>query len=289
LTNTYFPDGRKKYFDDTAFPNDTDFPFGANAPQDSQDFHDPNDSHDSYDSHDSKEAISALAKHLDRAAGNHPPPGTPLSLPIRKYVRKALEFSEQERRERAEDKWSSPVFPFARFCKAHPAIKALPDDKAARAVEEVMLTWDDLPKSRCPWEHYFPDAGGTDAARLDFMVSWDSIRHVPFDDPLRNALRLADEKPLKPPYFRGELYQRFVSLAGWLQVLTKEKSIFLPTRTIGELLGCDPTSVSRLRRLAVRDELLIEVKRHRFRSSGKSEATEFRFHVDRFDELGGKP
>ena len=181
------------------------------------------------------------------------------------------------------------MFPFARFCKAHPAIKALADDKAARAVEEVMLIWDDRPKFRCPWEHYFPDANGADAARLDFMVSWNSVRHIPFAEPLRNALRLADEKQLKPPGTRGELYQRFVSLAGWLQVLTKEKSIFLPTRTIGELLGCEPTTVSRLRRLAVKDGLLSEVKRHRFRSDGKSQATEFRFHVDRFDELGGKP
>jgi hypothetical protein len=144
-----------------------------------------------------------------------------------------------------------------------------------------MSGWDNLPNAHSPWEHYFPAAGDAEAARLDFMVSWNSVRHLPFADPLRKALKLADERPLKTPSNRGALYSRFISFAASLQKESGDKTIFLPTRTIGELLGCEPTTASRLRRLAVRDGLLSQVKPHRFRSDGNSKATEFRFNADR--------
>ena len=63
------------------------------------------------------------------------------------------------------------------------------------------------------------------------------------------------------------------------------KGIYLPTRTIAELLDCDQRTVSRLRKLAVRDGLLTIVKEHTFRSAGKSEATVFQFALERFEAL----
>ena len=63
------------------------------------------------------------------------------------------------------------------------------------------------------------------------------------------------------------------------------KGIYLPTRTIAELLNCDQRTVSRLRKLAVRDGLLTIVKEHTFRSAGKSEATVFQFALERFEAL----
>ncbi len=122
------------------------------------------------------------------------------------------------------------------------------------------------------------------------MVSWDAVRHVPFHDVLSNALRLADNKPLKPPTERGKLYQRFISVAGWLQVLLSGKPILLPTRKVAALLGCDQRTVSRMRKLGVKDKLLVPVKEHCYRpAGGKSEATEFRFAIERYPvELSGQ-
>lgn len=155
------------------------------------------------------------------------------------------------------------------------------------AVEKVMRRWEDLPRNRDPWEYYF-DSDDADSARIDFMNSWNSIRHIPFQDPLQNALRLAAQKPLKPAHERGTLYSRFISLAGWLQWLMRGKGIYLPTRTIAELLNCDLRTVSHLRKLAVKDGLLTVAKEHTFRSVGKSEATVFRFSLERFEAFGGE-
>jgi hypothetical protein len=66
------------------------------------------------------------------------------------------------------------------------------------------------------------------------------------------------------------------------------KEIYLPTRTIAKLLNCDQRTVSRLRKLAMRDGLLSVVKEHTFRSVGKSEATVFKFALERFEALRGE-
>jgi hypothetical protein len=256
-------------FDESDFPaNDTGFPFGANAPQDTQDFQDFQDS----------QGNSKTNNDFSRTNFENI-----LSQPLAIYLRQVFEYSEMLKEDDKES-WHSPVFFFARFCKAHPSIIDLPDHKAMQAVEKVMHTWDDLPRDRDPWEYYF-DSGDADSAQIDFMNSWNSIRHIPFHDPLQNALRLAGQHPLKAAYERGNLYDRFISLAGWLQRLMHGKDIYLPTRTIAELLNCDQRTVSRLRRLAMRDGLLTIVKEHTFRSGGKSEATVFQFAIERFDAL----
>jgi len=166
----------------------------------------------------------------------------------------------------------------------------LPDDEAMQEVEDVMASLNDVSGGCDPWEHFFPEGEhgeplSGDEARLDFMTSWGSVRHVPFRDVLHNALRLSLDQPLTPIYRRGKLYQRFISLAGWLQKLRFEYVIYLPTRTIAEVLNCSQRTVSRLRRLATEDNLLTVVKEHTFRSTGKGEATEFRFAIEHFEEL----
>jgi hypothetical protein len=185
------------------------------------------------------------------------------------------------------DNWRSPMFQFARFCKAHPDLSDRSDHEAMRKVEKAMRKFDDLPRGANPWEFYFPyaDADDPDSARLDFMASWVSIRHVPFSDVLSNAMRLAKGEPLRPKCDRGELYARFVSFAAWLQFLMGDSDIWLPTRKFAEFLSCDQRTVSRLRKLAIRDGLLTIVKPHCFRSSGRSEATSFRFAIERFPDL----
>jgi hypothetical protein len=247
--------------------------FGVDAPQDTQDSQD----------------TQRLTENLKRTSIDLHLPGFAeiAATPLEEYVRQSLEFDRQLSEEHKRS--TSPVFHFARFCKAHPAITDLPDYAAVQEVENVMFNWDDLPEDGDPWEHFFPEADDCEAARIDFMTSWNAIRHVPFQDILQNALRLSEEIPLRPAHPRGSLYQRFVSLAGWLQVLANGRVIYLPTRKLNSLLGCDHTMVSRLRKLAIQDGLLTVAKQHSFRPNGKGEATEFRFAVERFEVLRGEP
>jgi hypothetical protein len=146
-------------------------------------------------------------------------------------------------------------------------------------VEEAMSTWRDTDQSN-PWS-YVSDENDPEIPRLDFMNSWAKVRHVPFSTPLENAFRLATENPLQPPHNRGRLYKEFVSIAGWLQKLRPGEVIFLPVRAVGELLSCNPATVSNLRELAMRDGLLTVSKEHSF---ARRQATEFRFDLGRLGE-----
>jgi len=252
------------------------FPFDPDVPQDNQDSQDPYDlNRQTKNNNGSSQAFSR--KLLD--------------LPLKDYLRIVLEFCAQLREERSYDSWRSPLWDFARFCRAHPTVADLPDDEAVLVVEAELHTHTDLPAGVNPWEHFFPEGEDGESlsgelARLDFMTSWGSVRHVPFRDALHNALRLSEKRPLLPGHNRGKLYERFVSLAVWLQRLRPEATIYLPTRTVGELLGCDQRTVSRLRKLAIQDELLEIVKTHRFYSTSKGEATEFRVAIERFNGQG---
>jgi hypothetical protein len=201
------------------------------------------------------------------------------------YVMQVYELVPRLREDVAMEVWTSPMFQFARFCKAHHELIHLSDYDAMQKIEEIMYGWDDLPPGDDPWG-YFYEADDADAARIDFMTSWAAIRHIPFRTVLQSALQLSVATPLTPARERGRLYQRFVSVAGWLQVLMPGKAIYLPTRAVGDLLGCNQRTVSGLRQLAVGDGLLTIVKGHTFRSTGKGEATEFRFAVEMFPELG---
>jgi len=246
--------------------NTLTFPFVPNAPQETQEWQDPQE----------KQGKTLTNTRLQRSDSEKT-----LNLPLGAYVRQVLDFSETLNEEQCNGAWHSPVFHFARFCKAHQSIMKLPDDEALQAVESVMLSWDDLPLGSDPWKHYFAYVDDADSARIDFMYSWNSVRHIPFHDVVDQALRLAEERPVKAPHERGKLYDRFISLAGWLKVLMMGKPILLPTRKIAALLSCDQRTVSRLRKLAIQDGILTVLKEHTFRSNGKSESTEFEFIVPR--------
>jgi hypothetical protein len=202
--------------------------------------------------------------------------------PLANYLRDVLEYSETSREDDKES-WHSPLFFFARFAKAHPELINLSDAQAMKHVENAMRSWPDLPRGCDPWDYYFC-AEDADAARIDFANCWNSIRHIPFRDPLQNALRQAERAPLTPLNERGPLYERFISMAGWLQKLQYGKDIYLPTRLVARLLCCDQRTVSRLRKLALCDGLLRITGEHEFRSTGKSKATAFRFAIERFEK-----
>lgn len=250
----------------------TDFPFGRNAPQDSHDLHRLS----------GITGLSSTLKEKQRASPQRKETNAPFDFgDLCEYVRTAYQFLEQQGK---PENWHSPLFEFAPFVKAHPEMTDLPDHQAVRRIEQLMREWEGPHSGQDPWQFFFSEVDGTEAARLDFMSSWNAVRHLPFHNPLSNALRLADQRPL-PEQTRGVLYQRFISIAAWLQVLFPEKPILLPTRKVGELLGCDQRTVSRLRGFAVQDGLLIIVKKHFFRPAGRNEATEFRFAIERYPDL----
>jgi hypothetical protein len=245
----------------------TDFSFGHNAPQDSQDLH-------------RLSGLSSTFKEKQRVQTQPKQMRSPLdSGDLSEYARSVYDWLLDNQPE--PEHWQSPLFTFARFLKAHPKITELEDHESVRAIERIMRDWEGWSPGSDPWEVFFPEAGGSDAARLDFMASWNAVRHIPFCDPLSNALRLADEMPL-PQQPRGRLYQRFLSLAFWLQVLFPEKPILLPTRKVGKVLACDQRTVSRLRGFAVHDGDLKISKSHSYHSGGTREATEFRFAIERY-------
>lgn len=258
---------------------DEDIPFlQVDAPQDAQDSQDSQDCQDLNRQTESDNGSSlAVSREL-------------LTLPLKEYVIIVLQFCAELAASEPEEVYRTPLFNFARFCKAYPSVADLPDYEAMQKIEETMRELNIVPVSADPWEFLFPEDQHGNAidgefARLDFMSSWLSVRHIPFRDALQKAFGLSEANLLQPAHERGNLYRRFISLAGWLQALRAEHNIYLPSRIIGGLLSCDQRTVSRLRKLAIQDGLLKVVKGFKFRSLGKSEATEFRFAIGRFSEL----
>jgi hypothetical protein len=210
-----------------------------------------------------------------------------------KYVEWAIRHTVNESEEEAYDpdqQWHSPMFAFTRLCRAHPDIRSLSDVEAMKAVEKVLdkLPLHDPITTLDPWERAFPLAGDTDAIKLNFMSAWSVVRCIPFHDIFGSAAELAKGKSWRSAKDRGPLFTRFITLAGELQLLMGNRPIMLPTRRVALHLECSPRTVTDLRRLAIKDGLLVVTQSHSFRSSGKSRATEFHFAIEQFN-LGENP
>jgi len=79
-------------------------------------------------------------------------------------------------------------------------------------------------------------------------------------------------------------YNRFLSIAGWLQAQDEAKPIYLPVEKLAKLLGVSARQVSTWRTLAQRQGLLKETCPYEYRKKAK----EFRFAVERFGILREK-
>jgi Bifunctional DNA primase/polymerase, N-terminal len=200
-----------------------------------------------------------------------------LNLPLEKYLKQIIDFTAQMENSPA---WNSPLFKFARFCKAHPVLSDLKDHEAMAAVEKALRTFEELPADRNPWDYYFPAAGSADEAQIDFLHCWTHIRNVPFQDVLGNALQLAKEKPLYSSTLRGDLYRRFINLSAWLQLLMGNQPIFLPCRKLSPLFGCSHTTIGQLAQMATKDGLLVIVGREHFSSTDNRKAREYQFNLN---------
>jgi len=114
---------------------------------------------------------------------------------------------------------------------------------------------------------------------LSFMNEWDKVRLAPNQAPLEYALVMADAKPL----FQNQnfpKYCRFLSLAGWLQELMgHDAEIYLPVRTVADLLRVDPSTISTFRRRAETDGFLVQTQKHT-----PTKATRHRFNCDKYQK-----
>jgi hypothetical protein len=183
-------------------------------------------------------------------------------LPLRIFCQRAASLSIEAAAE-SEGRWKSVTWEFTRLCKTHPKLMTLTADEAFESI---------------PWR--LTDFG--DEEQMQFLVEWNSVRHLPGTAALDWAASMARARPLFSTRKRFDTYNRFVSLAGWLQILVgSEGSIFLPTRKVAEVLGMKShVQVATLCKLAVADRLLEMVERHTAKR-----ATRYRFAVERYEVL----
>lgn len=195
-------------------------------------------------------------------------------LPLPEFLKHVLGELE------AYDEVYPPAFfVFVRMCKGY-----WPEGKKGESAFDEVAP---IVKKLGGWP---PSHGGEDIdgeeAFTEFVTLWEKIRYRPDETPLTNAAVKAKAYPLgtlrsnKKRPLPG--YDRFVSLAGWLQVSMGDKPIMLPCRGCGEVLKTTARMVSLWRQWAIEDGFLKVQQEHRYHPGGKSEATVFRFDVGRW-------
>ena len=169
---------------------------------------------------------------------------------------------------------------FTRWVRIHPALRESSVADAEFALDRAYPRWADEVAE-------IGECLDGEEVRLAFQAQWDKIRILPDENPLVAALHRSEVNPLSVPEATTALQTRFVSLAGWLQVVRGNASICLPTHKLGSLLDVSPRSVTRLRRFAELHGYIKTVRSHYFRPDepGSARATEFRFDVRRFPAL----
>jgi hypothetical protein len=122
-----------------------------------------------------------------------------------------------------------------------------------------------------------------DEELLDVILS--EIERVKFAQgagPLDWAVVMSSQYPLSDPEdLQLEKYNKFLSIAGWLQIIRGAEPIVLPVEKLAGELGVTPQLVSNWRQRAQRQGILSEVKRY----VAHKQATQFRFAVERFSIL----
>jgi hypothetical protein len=180
--------------------------------------------------------------------------------------------------------YRTPLWDFARILRAHPRLEGLPPRKAFTAICDAVRGF--CNEGQEPWTDYL---GFTEEDEYEFLTIWRKVKFPAGVDFLADAVSMADSEPLVfESHGDGKIttYERFVSIAGYLQVsLGPDVNILLPCEKIAEILNVDPSRVSQLRQLAVADGYLVEVVPYRPPQTGRGRSTEFSFCLDRFPEL----
>jgi hypothetical protein len=214
--------------------------------------------------------------------------GVPTSLTLEEYVRAAYQYDQAHPLLNEPGNWHSPLFNFVRLVKGHPQFRMLEASEALERIECIMMTWG-CDRGVDVWKQYLLVEEDADELRLDFLNCWGEVKFPVGYEPLKDALRKADVAPLKPPKAGGPGFQRFVSLAGWLQERQGDQNIMLPLEKLSALLDVSTHTIHLYRKNAIAQGLLKEVRPYTPPCSGVGRATEFRFAADRYPELlGGK-
>jgi len=171
--------------------------------------------------------------------------------------------------------WWTPLFAFTRAVKTWHKEGVQMDpafDKADRAMRRLggwgILELDDVQDAETAYEC--------------FAHTWARVRFDSDEGPLEQALAKAKARPLSTAREHGRKmpkYDRFVSLAGWLQVTAGDRDILLPVRQVAALLSTVQCRVSIWRGLATKDGFLTVVEPH---NRGRGRATRFRFDTSRW-------
>ena len=170
-------------------------------------------------------------------------------------------------RERTEHQWQTPAWDFGRFAKAHPLLVDLDENRALAEIKKA-IGWDF-------WtDHLRMD---TVDAEMAFDSAWVEFRAVPGYDPLTVAILEAKRSATVADHNVPAGYTTFLKIARSLQRQLPASSFMLPCHKLAPILACQPMTISRYRKKAIRDGHLKIVKKHSYRSVGKGEATEFQF------------
>jgi hypothetical protein len=170
-------------------------------------------------------------------------------------------------RKQTEHEWQTPAWDFGRFAKAHPLLVNLDENRALVEIKRAL------------GQNFWTDhlRMGTADAEMAFDSAWVECRAVPGYDRLTVAILEAKKSPpvADPNVPAG--YTIFLKIARSLQRQLPASSFMLPCHKLAPILECQPMTISRYRKKAIRDGHLIVVKNHSYRSVDKGEATEFQF------------
>ncbi len=188
------------------------------------------------------------------------------------------------------NRFRTPLFEFVRYAATRPELRNKSGKDALRVIHEWLDArgheWDDF--SGLEGNH-------KEDGDMLFLRTWEELKFPAGEDPLTLARQRAIEEPVRvlEEHRLTYKYELFVGLAFHLQRFNdkhptlqhaKDGCIVLPCYKLGFVLGLSHATIACYRKFVVDHGFLFEEKRHKFsRQRGKSEATEFRFLLERFD------
>jgi hypothetical protein len=188
------------------------------------------------------------------------------------------------------EEWLSGVFHMARLLRACPHLTHLGASAALSEVERVLADWIGgqgrvTGRAAEGWAKWF----GLDREDVvnEWERSWERIRSVPGLPPLEYARIRGDHRPIhfKPRSLsiRSKKYERFLSMAAWLQVGTGAGVMLLPRDQVADLLKApSKLEVGMWVKAGIRDRLLMLVREH---NAEAARAASYVFDVRRVPTL----
>src|SRR5262249_41550961 len=151
------------------------------------------------------------------------------TLPLSQFLPIAARHSFKQWEEAGAAEFVSRSFEFTRWCKGHLELTHLTASEGEAVIDFEPLT---------DWLDY--------EGEYRFGKEWCAVSHIPGMAPLEWALLMSDHFQLQPNR-SSRLYSRFISVAGWMQVLLRGQPIFIPCSTWAAVLKVSKQTISYLR------------------------------------------